>query len=378
MALDNLREEIDEIDDRIIELFNKRMQAVEKVAEVKKENGIGISNKKREREILSRISAKSSVHETYIRALFSTIFDISRSYQNSLLTGNNALIESIDDALKNTPALFPQKGNIACQGIEGAYSGQACDKLFPMANIMYFSNFDAVFGAVENGLCDYGILPLENSSYGSVNEVYDLMRTKNFHIVRSIKLHIRHALLVKPGTKLSEIKEIISHEQALGQCSEFLRSLKNVKITACENTAVASDYVAKSEDKSVAAIASPNCAEFYGLENINSKIQNSDNNYTRFICISKKAEIYPGSNRISLMLILPHEPGSLYNLVGKFSSLGLNLDKLESRPIGGSNFEFMFYFDFEASVIDEKVKVLLNQLSCANQSFVFLGNYLEV
>lgn len=377
MTLEKLREEIDSIDDQILNLFLKRMEVVGQVAENKKERNIGVSNKKREREILSRVSAKAGKHEVYARALFSTLFDVSSSYQNGLLTESTVLSDKIDEAIKNTPALFPQSGIIACQGLEGSYSSLACDKLFPMANIMYFSNFDAVFGAVESGLCAYGILPVENSSYGSVSEVYDLMRTKSFNIVRSVKLHINHALLVKQGTKLSDIKEIISHEQSLGQCSEFLRGLKNVKITACENNAVAADYVAKSED-CVAAIASPSCAEYYGLEILDVKLLNSDNNYTRFICISKKPEIYPGSNRISLMLTLPHEPGSLYRLVGKFSALGLNLDKLESRPISGRDFEFMFYFDFEASVIDEKVKSLLNQLANSNSSFVFLGNYLEV
>ncbi len=378
MELKDIRDKIDEVDDKIVELFCQRMKLVEGVAEVKKEQNIGVSNRKREREIITRICKNAEDYETYIRTLYSVIFDLSSSYQNTLNTAGTELKTRIETALRDTPKLFPTKGTVACQGVEGAYSSRACDKLFPMANIMYFSNFESVFNAVDTGLCEYGILPLENSSYGSVGEVYDLMRIKKFHIIRSIRLQINHALLAKPGAKLSDIKEIISHEQALGQCSEFLRSLKGVKITACENTAQAAEYVSKSQDNSVAAIASESCSEFYGLDILNEKIANSDNNHTRFICISKKEEIYPGSNKISLMLTLPHEPGSLYRLVGKFSALGLNLDKLESRPISGKDFEFMFYFDFEASVVDENVTALLSELMNTNKSFIFLGNYLEV
>jgi chorismate mutase/prephenate dehydratase len=151
-----------------------------------------------------------------------------------------------------------------------------------------------------------------------------------------------------------------------------------VKITRFDNTAAAAEYVAKSPERGLAAVCSPNCADYYGLDVISDGIQNNDNNYTRFICISKKTEIYPGSNRISLMLSLPHEPGSLYRLVGRFAALGLNLNKLESRPIQGKDFAFMFYFDFEGSVVDERVRALLADLSENNHSFVFLGNYLEV
>jgi chorismate mutase/prephenate dehydratase len=376
MNLENIRKEIDMVDNQLAELINKRMEIVKGIAEYKKQTGAGIADRKREMEILNRVC--EGENEDYLRLIFGAVFDSSRAFQSAFLNSKSALSERISAALTGTPALFPRKATVACQGVEGAFSQQACNRLFPVANIMFFSEFEHVFKAVENGLCAYGILPLENSSYGSVGEVYDLMRTKNFNIVRSIRMHIHHALLAKKGIKLEEITEVFSIDPALGQCGEFLKSLGNVKITAFENTAAAAEYVAKSEDRGVAAVCSPNCADYYGLDVIADGIQNNDNNYTRFICISKETEIYPGSNRISLMLSLPHEPGSLYRLVGRFAALGLNLNKLESRTIQGKNFAFMFYFDFEGSVVDERVKALLADLSENNHSFVFLGNYLEV
>ena len=182
----------------------------------------------------------------------------------------------------------------------------------------------------------------------------------------------------KPGTKLSDIKEVYSHEQAIGQCSEFLKERPDIKVTICENTAVAAKLVSEANRTDLAAISSQNCAELYGLSIISRNIQNSDNNYTRFICIAKELMVYPGSDRISLMLSIPHEPGALYSVISRFSTLGLNLTKLESRPIPGSDFEFMFYFDFEASVLRAEVVNLLSELSSGSDVFVFLGSYSEV
>ena len=243
---------------------------------------------------------------------------------------------------------------------------------------MYFNSFSGVFQAVESGLCRYGILPIENSTAGSVNEVYDLMKKHNFYIVRSIKLRIDHNLLAKKGTKLSDIKEIYSHQQALDQCSEFLKSLKGVKITVCENTAVAAKFVAESERNDVAAISSKNCAELYSLSVLSNTVQNNDNNYTRFICISKSLEIYPGADKVSMMFSIAHKPGTLYNVVSRFSTLGLNLTKLESRPMPGKDFEFLFYFDLNASIYDEKVPELLGEFDDEFDPFTFLGSYSEM
>ncbi len=376
MDLKDLRTQIDGIDDEILKLFIKRMETVEKVTQVKKEQNLPVLNSSREREILNRIAdATPDKFDVYSRVLFSTMFELSRSFQSGL-TAESGLEKIIKDGMTNNE--FPSRAMVACQGVEGAYSQLATDKLFSLANILYFRHFEGVFSAVEKGLCKYGILPIENSSYGSVNEVYDLMRNHKFYIVRTIKLHISHVLLAKKGVKLENVKEIFSHEQAIGQCSEFLRKHPEIKITVCENTAVAAKTVAESDRTDIAAISSANCVNLYGLSVIGERVQNSDNNYTRFICISKEPEIYAGANKISFMLTLPHKPGALYSLMSKFNSLGINLSKLESRPILGSDFEFMFYFDLDASVANEKVVKLLCDLDSAPELFVFLGAYSEV
>ena len=376
--LDQMRNDIDAIDSQIAELFRKRMETSLDIARYKKENNIPILNSSREKEVLHKVSEQvGEPFDGYARFIFNTIFEASRSCQNNYWAKESDLAQEISEALENTPKLFPNKAVVACQGVPGAYSQAACEKLFEVPSIMYFNSFEGVFNAVEKGLCRYGILPIENSSYGSVGAVYDLMQNYNFHIVKSLRLRVSHNLMAKAGTKLSDVREIFSHEQAIGQCGEFLKSLKDVKVTVCENTALAAKMVAESDRNDVAAISSKECLDLYGLELLKNQIQVSDNNYTRFICISKKLEIYPGSNRISLIRSLPHVPRSLYHTIAKFSALGINRTKLESRPIPGSDFEFMFYFDLEASVYSQELINLLCELDNQPETFVFLGSYIE-
>ena len=183
----------------------------------------------------------------------------------------------------------------------------------------------------------------------------------------------------KKGTKLEDIKEIFSHPQAISQCSAYLEKLgKDVKITPCENTAAAAEAVAQSDRKDVAAIASHSCVALYGLERLAADIQDRSNNYTRFICISKKLEIYPGADKTSLMVVLPHRPGSLYQILARFYALGLNLIKLESRPLPDREFEFMFYFDLETSVYSDEFIRMVDDLSAVCEEFQYLGSYSEV
>ncbi len=379
MDLSTHRKEIDKIDDEILELFSRRMDISAEIAKQKAAENAGVYDGARENEILMRVSKASSPDiEGYARMLFSTIMDLSRSCQHRARVEERGIARQIEQAAASTPPIFPGKGTVACQGADGSYSKQACDKLFPVATAMFFKNFEGVFQAVEKGLCEFGILPIENSIYGTVNEVYDLMQNYNFYIVRSIKLQLNHALLAKPGVNIAGIKEIISHDQAIGQCAEYLKSLSGVTITRCENTAMAAKQVAESGRTDIAAISSRECAGIYGLNVLSGDIQRSDHNYTRFICIAKDMLIFPGANKISLMLTLPHKPGSLYRMISKFAALGVNLTKIESRPIPGRDFEFIFYFDLEASVYSPEVIKLLSELSCGPETFVFLGSYNEV
>ncbi len=377
--LEQLRGQIDQIDDKIIALFKERMQVSDKIALVKKEHDMPTLAPGRERAVLARVAEEAGEEfADYTESLFRTIMAASRSYQNIRSGKKSAVYESVKEALENTPKLFPQRAMVACQGIEGAYSQIACDSIFKSPSIMYFKSFDNVFKAVESGMCQYGILPIENSTAGSVNTIYDLMLRHNFSIVRSARLKVSHNLLAKYGTKLSDVKEIFSHEQAINQCAAFLAGMKGVKVTVVENTAVAAKMVAESGDPGVAALSSRFCAEHYGLQTLQANVQDQDNNYTRFICISKKPEIYPGADRTSFMMIISHKPGSLYNVLSKFYALGINLRKLESRPLPDREFEFMFYFDIESSVYAPEMEKLFLDLESESEEFRYLGTYNEV
>ncbi|MCL1866226.1 MAG: chorismate mutase [Oscillospiraceae bacterium] len=378
MNLETIRCETDKIDDEIAVLFERRLKLVESVAQVKKETNTSILKPTREREIVGRLThGREGVMADYFKLLFTTIFDISRSHQIVLTNRSSKTADAIVQALETTPQLFPKNAEVACQGTEGANSTFACEKLFARPTILYFNNFDSIFSAVDKGLCRYGVLPVENSLHGSVTDVYDLMRKNHFYIVRSVKLKITHALLAKPGVRLNDIKAVYSHEQALAQCSQFLKD-RNYEIQVYENTALAAKFVSESPRNDIAAIASMNCSELYGLDILDDSIQNSANNYTRFICISKKLEIFPGAKKISLVVTVPHRPGSLYHLMTKFSTLGVNLTKLESRPIPDRDFEFMFYFDLDVSVYDDVIAKLFSLLENGTDHFVFLGCYAEV
>ena len=377
--LEQLRGQIDQIDDKIIALFKERMQVSDKIAMFKKEHDMPTLAPGRERALLARVAEEAGEEfADYTESLFRTIMAASRSYQNVRAGKKSQVYESVKEALENTPQLFPQRARVACQGIEGAYSQIACDSIFKSPSIMYFKSFDNVFKAVESGMCQYGILPIENSTAGSVNTIYDLMLRHNFSIVRSARLKVSHNLLAKYGTKLSDVKEIFSHEQAINQCAAFLAGMKGVKVTVVENTAVAAKMVAQSEDPGVAALSSRFCAEHYGLQTLQANVQDQDNNYTRFICISKKPEIYPGADRTSFMMIISHKPGSLYNVLSKFYALGINLRKLESRPLPDREFEFMFYFDIESSVYAPEMEKLFLDLESESEEFRYLGTYNEV
>ena len=378
LDLKKIREEINGIDDEIAELFEKRKVLARDVAEYKRKNDMAVYDRRREREIINRVSGNVSEElSSYSKILYATMFQLSRSYQFKQLMPTSDFVLNMQKAIEQTPKIFPQTAKVACQGVEGAYSQSACDRLFNSAEIHYFKTWEDVCNSVEKGECKYGVLPLENSTAGTVNAVYDLLGKYKFYIVRSIKLKIYHSLLAKRGTKLEDIKEIVSHEQAIQQCSKFINSL-NVKVTVYDNTAAAAEYVAKSGRNDIAAIGSPDCADLYNLVGIKDDIMNTDNNYTRFICVSKNLEIYPGAHRTSVVFKVPHRPGALYDVLSKFRALDININKLESRPIPGRDFEFKFYFDMDVSVYRPELADLINELDNELESFDYLGSYTEI
>ena len=379
MDIKELREKIDAIDKDLVDLFTARMEIAAQVADYKKERNLPIFVPAREREILQSVAQQAGPEmANYTRVLYSMLFELSRSYQQKRATEQTPLFNQITESLENTPKLFPQSPMVACQGVEGAYAQIACEKMFKSPFIMYFKTFEGVFNAIDQGLCQYGILPIENSTAGSVKKVYDLMIHHSFSIVRTFRLKIDHNLMVKSGTNLQDIKEIYSHEQAINQCGEFLKKFPNAKIIPVENTAVAAQMVSLSPRNDVAAISSRHCEELYGLCCLATSIQDEGNNRTRFICISKNLEIYPGADKTSIMLILPHKPGALYKVLARMYVLGINVIKLESRPIPDRDFEFMFYFDLETSVYSEEFVQLMCELDDLCEEFKYLGSYTEV
>lgn len=379
MDLGEIRENIDKIDQQLVDLFCRRMALSAQVADYKKEHGLPIYVPARERAILQSVAEQSGAEfGNYTRTLYSMIFELSRSYQSRRNSAVSPLFQEITRAIETTPQLFPQAPMVACQGVEGAYSQIACEKIFQSPFILYFKNFEGVFHAIEQGMCQYGILPIENSTAGSVNKVYDLMIRHHFSIVRTFRLKVDHNLLVNPGSSLSQIREIYSHEQAISQCSQFLQSLPGVTVIPVANTAAAAKMVAESGRIDIAAISSRSCAELYSLETLAHSIQDNGNNHTRFICISKNLEIYPGSDRTSIMMILHHRPGALYKVLARMYALGINVTKLESRPLPDREFEFMFYFDLETSIYSQEFVQLMCELDGLCEEFKYLGSFREV
>ena len=379
MDLKELRSEIDRIDDALVKLFAERMDVAAKIGDYKKQRNLPVFVPAREREKLQDVAEKAG-HEmaNYTRVLYSMLFELSRSYQSKRSDSLSALYNQITQAIETTPQLFPQAPMVACQGVEGAYSQIACEKIFKNPFILYFKNFEGVFNAIEQGLCQYGILPIENSTAGSVKKVYDLMIKHNFSIVRTFRLKIDHNLLANPGASLDSIKEIYSHEQALNQCAGFLEKLSGVKLIPVENTAVAAEMVASSGRTDIAALSSRSCAELYGLKTLAASVQDQGNNYTRFICISKNLEVYPGSDKTTIMMVLNHRPGALYRVMARRYVLGITVTKLESRPLPDRDFEFMFYFDLDTSIYSEEFVQLMCELDDLCEEFKYLGSYSEV
>lgn len=364
-----MEQKINQIDQRIMQLFEERIHLEREICPQER---VQIER----RSAMRYADGEPKDMQGYMRMLYRSMQDIANADTLLFGGGQSGLKTSIESALMDGGDAFPGTGIVACQGAEGAYSQIACDRLFEAADILYFKSFEGVVQAVDGGLCPFGLLPMENSLNGSVGAIYDLMQRYDFSIVRSIRLPINHCLMALPGTKLSDIKTITSHQQAIGQSSKFLDAL-GAEIVIAENTAVAAKQVAASGRRDLAAICSPACAKLYGLCVLKDDVQNEAYNLTRFILIQKKLTVYEGADRISLLCQTPHEPGALYRLISRFAALGVNLTKLESRPIPGRDFEFMFYFDLETR-LTPAVTALLGEMEKRGEIVSFLGHYRQL
>ena len=373
MDLKELRAEIDAVDTQIARLFSRRMQLGGAVADYKREHSLAVMNSQREQQVLERVS--SLVGEDLApdaRVLFASMMDMSKALQHRRLGRPLPLLGLIENARS-----LPKHARVCCQGVPGAFSQRACQAVFEHPQTQFVPEFEDVFQAVSRGECEFGILPIENSSAGSVTAVYDLMKRHQFYIARSVRVKVEHNLLVKPGTTLDKITDLYSHEQAISQCSQFLRSHPQITVHPYSNTAKSAQLVAQDTSPGTAAISSRECAQLYGLTVLESGIQNSQQNYTRFICITREPVVYEKANKVSVMLSIPHTAGSLYRVLSRFSYGGINLTKLESRPIPDTDFEFMFYFDLQCPKDPRLLAGILEDLQEELDTFVFLGAYQE-
>lgn len=372
MTLGEIRKEIDGLDEQLVELLVKRMNCSKEVALIKSREGLGIFHAGREQEILNKVTELGGEYGTYIAGVYGSLMDASRELQHGLLhsgTEFNNLLETAQKQLHVT-------GTLACQGAEGAYSHRAAKLQYPNAEIKFYHSFEDVFMAVENGEAEFGFVPVENSTAGSVSKVYDLILKYRHYIVGAVSMNINHCLLGCKNSSLNTVKTVYSHEQALLQCADYIEQHGFLSV-GYGNTATAASMVAQKCDPTIAAISSEETAELYGLQILEKNIQSLDSNTTRFITLSKQLIIPENSNKVSLVFVTPHSPGALQRTLTRFALHGLNLTKLESRAAKNGDFESQFYLDFLGNAENPDTVSLLSALSDELIDFAFLGNYIE-
>ena len=375
MDLQELRKEIDAVDKQIVELYEKRMDIASRVADFKINTGKKVFDKQREDEKLTEIKklAKSDFNRTGLVELFSQLMSMSRKLQYQKLAEAGASgqlpfikIDSIDK--KNARVCF--------QGASGSYSEEAMKQFFGEdVNSIPVDTFRDAMALLEEGSADYAVLPIENSTAGIVSEIYDLLAEYEHYIIGEQIIKIRHCLLGVPGAKLSDIKTVYAHPQALMQSARFLSDHSYIQQVGMKNNAFAAKKVSEDKDKTQAAIASAGAAKVYGLDIIEEGINSADANSTRFIIVTNQKVFLKDAKKISLCLEIPHEAGSLYHLMSHFIYNNLNMTKIESRPIEDRNWEYRFFIDFDGNLADSAVKNALRGLREEARMLRILGNY---
>ena len=374
MDLLECRNKLDVIDKKIVKLFEERMDICGKVAETKIASGKAVYDAEREKQKLDAVSAMadSEFNQVAVRELFSQMMSISRKYQYSILAEHGRAMKLGFERLDQLPL---EGVRVVHQGVEGAYSHAAAIQYFgEKAEIYHVARFEDAMKEVQLGNADYAVMPIENSSAGAVIDMYDLLTRYDNYIVAETFLPVNHALLGVPGAKLSDVKTVFSHPQALMQCSAFLND-NGLKQISVENTAVAAKRVVEEGDKSQAAIASEIAGKLYGLELLKPFIQNNQGNTTRFVILANRKVYQKDAGKISLCFELPHTSGSLYNMLGNFIFNHVNMMMIESRPIPGKNWEYRFFVDIEGNLQDAGVKNALRGIGAEAQNFKILGNY---
>lgn len=380
------RNKIDKTDTEIVKLLIKRFNIANDVAEYKKANNLPVLHSGREDEVLKNIASQTDKengdYTKYTTYLYKTIMEMSRLLQRfagaeSAENNSDGVWDFILNSCVNMKTSDDNNINniIGCQGTEGAYSEKAANVLYKDNKKLFFENFSDVFDAVNNGVVDIGIIPLENSNAGSVKTIHGLLQKSDFYIAASVDLPVLHCLLAKKGADLSKITDIYSHEQAFLQCGNFFAENKHIKKHMYKNTAMAAKFVHDSDDNKIAAVGSEDCAELYNLEVIKRDLQDYKTNSTRFVCISKELKIFDDADKFTLVFKLKNKSGELNRLLTKFSVMNINLTKIESQPIAGSDFEFMFFADGEGNIKNTDILKLLRVIKSEVEYFKFLGNY---
>lgn len=375
LDLQELRKEIDRIDNQIVELFEKRMSIAENVAKFKIETGKPVFDKLREEQKLLTLSAKAHTdfNNCGIQELYQQIMCISRKRQYQLLQEHDVKEESL---FTPVDALPKEDITVVFQGVEGAYSHAAMHEFFGSDIRSYHvDTWKDAMEEIKSGNALYAVLPIENSTAGIVQDSYDLLTAYDHVIVGEQIIRCQHVLMGLPDASLADIRHVYSHPQALMQCREFLDSHEAWTCHEFGNTAAAAKKIAADGDKTQAAIASPHAAEYFGLSVLQEGIYTNPENSTRFIIVTKNKIYQKQAGKISVSYELPHESGSLYNSLSHFIYNGLNMTKIESRPIVGRNWEYRFFVDFEGTLNDSAVKNALRGLEAEVRNLRIHGNY---
>lgn len=374
MDLKQLRKIIDATDEKLVKAYLERIETVKSVGEYKLKHGINLEHADREKEVIEKVTSgiTDADAKTSVALLYKHIIWQSKLLQSR--QGRDKKTCPLDD-VAITSANKTEGLSVACQGVSGAYSEIAARKIFRNPSITFSDRFKEVFEKVKSGQAEFGVLPIENSTAGSVNEVYDLLTEYGLYVCYSEKLSLHHLLLGTKDASPDDVKTVYSHPQALYQCHKYLDA-KGYEQVKTLNTAMAAEFVMQRNDKSLAAIGSEGCAQLYSLKVLDDDIQQVKNNYTRFIVVSDKKQSFSAVNRLSLIVSLEHTEGSLSKLLSLLAAYGVNIEKLESRPIPERPFEFMFYFDLEVRP-ENDMHGLFNDIGLYLKDMIFLGAYHE-
>lgn len=359
--LDYLRKQIDKIDDSLVELFLKRMEVACRVADYKMKNGMDVLVKSREEQVIKRHTEniENEAAKMQVKEFLEELMHLSREAQKEKI---------------NQKQLY----KVGYSGVQGSFSHQALLEYFGEdAETSCYLTFKDVFEALQKDEIKYGVLPIENSSTGSITEVYDLLGKYNFYITGEQCIHVEHNLLGVKGTELCDIREVYSKDQGFLQCSDFFEDYPDWKLIPSTNTAKSAQYVSRENSRSKACVASKKAADVYGLEIIKENINNVDNNYTRFVIICKNINVKPQCNKISIAITLPHKAGTLFNILKHFAENNSNMVKIESRPIADKSWQYLFYIDFNGNLLEENTKNTLRSIDEESLSFKLLGNYIS-